>query len=230
VKALLLAAGFGTRLRPLTLEVPKCLVPINGRPLLDYWLEMIFNAGIETVLVNLHYLSERVMQHIDDSPYRGKVTVVYEEELLGTAGTLLKNKAFFGMEEILLVHADNFSIFDLNDFIKAHQSRPECCEMTLMTFKTDTPQSCGILELDENKVVRAFHEKVADPPGNLANGAVYILEKSIFSFLESLHKEKIDFSTEVLPFFLGRIFTFHNNLYHRDIGTMENYYKAQERL
>ena len=227
---MLLAAGFGTRLRPLTIDVPKCLVPINGRPLLDCWLEMIFNAGIESVLINLHYLSGKVKQYIDESLYREKVTTVYEDELMGTAGTLLKNMAFFEKDEILLVHADNFSIFNLEDFIKAHHSRPKNCEMTLMTFKTDTPQSCGILELDEKKVVRAFHEKVTDPPGNLANGAVYILENSIFSFLEALHKEKIDFSTEVLPFFLGRIFTFHNNMYHRDIGTMDNYCKAQERL
>jgi mannose-1-phosphate guanylyltransferase len=230
VKALLLAAGFGTRLRPLTIDVPKCLVPINGRPLLDYWLEMIFNAGIESVLINLHYLSEKVRRYIDQTPYRRRITTVYEDELLGTAGTLLKNKSFFGREEILLIHADNYSIFNLQDFIKAHQSRPKNCEMTLMTFKTDTPQSCGILELDEKNVVRAFYEKIADPPGDLANGAVYILENSIFSFLESLNKEKIDFSTEVLPLFLGRIFTFHNSRYHRDIGTMENYSKAQERL
>ncbi|MBU1342249.1 MAG: nucleotidyltransferase family protein [Proteobacteria bacterium] len=230
MKVLLLAAGLGTRLQPLTFDIPKCLVPINGRPLLDYWLEMMFNANMDSVLVNLHHMAEKVRCFIDESPYKGKVTAVYEEELLGTAGTLLKNKAFFGKDQILLVHADNFSLFDLNEFIRAHGSRPKACEMTMMTFTTDTPESCGILELDNEKVVTAFHEKVSSPPGNLANGAVYILENSIFSFLESLGEEKMDFSTQVLPFFLGRIFTFHNNRYHRDIGTMENYQKAQERL
>jgi len=230
MKALLLAAGLGTRLRPLTFKTPKCLVPISGRPLLDYWLDMIFTAGIEFVLVNLHYMAKEVIQYINQSPYKGRVVTVFEEELLGTGGTLLKNKAFFEDDLILLVHADNFSIFDLNDFIQAHHSRPKGCEMTMMTFKTDAPEKCGILELDSKNVVRTFHEKVHRPPGNLANGAVYILENSIFSFLETIGEEKIDFSTQVLPFFMGRIFTFYNDQYHRDIGTLESYYKAQERL
>ncbi|NOX34928.1 MAG: nucleotidyltransferase family protein [Deltaproteobacteria bacterium] len=230
MKALLLAAGLGTRLRPLTFDVPKCLVPINGRPLLDYWLEMLFNARIESVLVNLHYMAEKVIRFIDQSTYKGRITTVYEEKLLGTAGTLLRNKDFFGDDRILLIHADNFSIFDLNEFIQAHRSRPQNCEMTMMTFKTDTPQSCGILEIDGEKVVRAFHEKVCNPPGDLANGAVYILENSIFSFLESIGEEKLDFSNQVLPFFMGRVFTFLNDQYHRDIGTMDSYKKAQERL
>jgi len=97
-----------------------------------------------------------------------------------------------------------------------------------MTFQTDSPESCGIVELDERNVVKAFHEKKEHQQGNLANGAVYIVEPSIFSFLKGLKKETIDFSTEVLPNFIGRIFTFHNHIYHRDIGTPESYQKAQE--
>ena len=107
-----------------------------------------------------------------------------------------------------------------------HANRPSGCEMTMMTFSTSTPESCGIVELDEYGVVKAFHEKVKNPPGNLANGAVYILEPSIIGFLEGLGKRIIDFSTEVLPRYIGRIFTFHNDIYHRDIGTIESYNAA----
>lgn len=230
MKALLLAAGLGTRLRPLTYEIPKCLVPINNRPLLDYWLEMVFNSGIDNVVVNLHYMADKVREFIDTTVYSKKVTLAYEDHLLGTAGTLLKNQDFFKNDQILLVHADNYSKFSLDDFIEKHNSRPEGCEITMMTFETDSPESCGILELDNQNIVRAFHEKVENPPGNLANGAVYILEPSIFSFLEELEKDEIDFSTEVLPHFIGKIYTFHNDQYHRDIGTMESYKKAQELL
>jgi mannose-1-phosphate guanylyltransferase len=95
-----------------------------------------------------------------------------------------------------------------------------------MTFKTPTPQTCGIIETDEKGCVQAFHEKVANPPGNMANGAVYILESSIFQYLEGLNKEFIDFSTEVIPYYMGRINTFYNNVYHRDIGTIESYKMA----
>lgn len=226
MKALLLAAGLGTRLRPLTDSIPKCLVEIHGRPLLDYWLEMLTVAGVGPLLVNLHYFADAVRDYIADSEYRSQVVTVYEENLLGTAGTLLKNRSFFNYETLMLVHADNLSRFDVRAFLARHAARPTGCEITMLTFSTDAPSSCGILELDTNGVVQAFHEKVANPPGNLANGAVYILEPTIFEFIESLDKEEIDFSTEVLPKYLGRIYTFHNNIYHRDIGTLKSYEAA----
>jgi mannose-1-phosphate guanylyltransferase len=93
----------------------------------------------------------------------------------------------------------------------------------MMTFKTPTPHTCGIVETDEHGCVRAFHEKVANPPGDIANGAVYIVAPTLLNYLESLNKVFIDFSTDVLPNFLGRVNTFHNNVYHRDIGTIESY-------
>lgn len=228
MKALLLSAGLGTRLRPITDTIPKCLVPINGKPLLEIWLENLVKSGITSILVNLHYFSEQVVHFLNNSPYGKYVQTAYEPTLLGTGGTLLENKSFLSDDSILLAHADNLTIFDPAAFNKSHRKRPEQCEMTMMTFETDTPQSCGIVELTNKGVVCAFHEKVKNPPGNLANGAVYILEPSIFSFLESLNKEIIDFSTEVLPHFSGKIFTFHNPVYHRDIGTVESYEKAQK--
>lgn len=216
----------GTRLRPLTDTIPKCLVPIHGKPLLGYWLSMLHDAGVYPILVNLHYLADKVRAYIEKSGFRQIVSTVYEENLLGTAGTLLRNRAFFDRDPLMLVHADNLSRFDVRAFIESHRTRPPGCEITMMTFRTPTPESCGIVELDERGSVKAFHEKVPEPTGNLANGAVYILEPSIFHFLESLGKEAIDFSTEVLPHYVGRIFTFHNDVYHRDIGTMESYEAA----
>ncbi len=92
----------------------------------------------------------------------------------------------------------------------------------MMTFDTDTPQSCGIVDLDQRGVVIGFHEKSAAPPGNRANAAVYIFEPSVVDFLASLNKEIIDISLEVVPRYLGRMFSFHNSDYHRDIGTPES--------
>ncbi len=226
MRALLLAAGLGTRLRPLTDTIPKCLVPIHGKPLLWYWITMLKDGGVYPILVNLHYFADKVVDYIEKSGFKDFVYAVHEEKLLGTAGTLFKNRDFFGTEPLMLVHADNLSKFDVKAFVERHQNRPSGCEITMMTFHTPTPESCGIVELDDRGVVQAFHEKVSNPPGNLANGAVYILDPSIFPFLESLKKEVIDFSTEVLPHYIGRIYTFHNDIYHRDIGTMKSYEMA----
>jgi len=227
LRALLLAAGLGIRLRPITNTIPKCLVEINGRPLLDYWIELLSKGGIVEILINLHYLPNAVGSYIETCRYPVKITTVYEESLLGTGGTLLKNRDFFKNEASMVVHADNLSTFDVRAFIRRHEKKGKGIEITMMTFNTPEPQACGIVEIDERGIVRAFHEKVKNPPGNLANGAVYVVSPSVMDFLADLGKETIDFSTEVLPHFMGRINTFHNGIYHRDIGTVESLLAAQ---
>lgn len=229
MKALLLAAGLGTRLRPLTNTIPKCLVSINGKPLLQYWLENLSKIGITEFIINTHYFNEQVETFIKNSDFKEQVTLVYEEKLLNTAGTILANQHYFTKEqEFMLIHADNLSFCDFNSFLDAHYTRPEGTEITMMLFKTDTPKSCGIVELDHNKIVKKFHEKVENPPSNLANGAVYICNTSILSFLESLNKKEIDFSLDVIPNYLGKINTFLNDVYHKDIGTIKTYHEAQQ--
>jgi mannose-1-phosphate guanylyltransferase len=227
LKALLLAAGKGTRLRPITSHIPKCLVPIHGKLLLEYWLENLSQVGVDTFLINTSYLHIQVEEFVQKSFYKEKITLVYEPKLFNTGGTLFANRDFFCNEPFLLVHADNLSFCDFEAFINSHINRPKNTEITMMLFRTDTPQSCGIVELDENGVVQQFYEKVQNPPSNLANGAVYICEPSIFQFLESLQKENIDFSLDVLPAYLGKINTFINDTYHRDIGTVESFAMAQ---
>lgn len=222
MKALLLAAGLGTRLRPITDNVPKCLVPIHGKPLLEYWLDMLLPGGIERVLINTHYLPHAVRAFVAGSRWRDSIDMVHEEILLGTGGTVLKNRDFLAGGPFMVVHADNLTRFDVKAFISAHANRPAGVDITMMTFDTDVPQTCGIVELDERGVVIRFHEKVANPPSNHANAAVYIFEPSVIDFLASLGREVIDISTEVLPRYLGRMQAFHNSDYHRDIGTPES--------
>jgi len=224
MKAFLLAAGEGTRLRPITYHLPKCLVPINGKPLLEYWLENLSNAGIEEFLINTHYKYQLVKEFVDKSQYRDKITLVYEEELLNTGGSLLENRDFFMQEPFMIVHADNLSLCNFDDFIQTHTQR---YAITMMLFESDNPSSCGVVELDKQGIVQTFHEKVQNPPSNLANGAVYICESSIFDFLENLNQQKIDFSLDVLPNFMGNINTFINKVYHRDIGTPLSYALSQ---
>ncbi len=108
MRALLLAAGLGTRLRPLTSTLPKCLAPIQGEPLLGIWLRRLTQAGISPFLINTHYRAGQVRDFIADSPYSPQVTLVYEPVLAGTAGTLHANLDFFQGQDGLLLHADNY--------------------------------------------------------------------------------------------------------------------------
>jgi mannose-1-phosphate guanylyltransferase len=218
MKALLLAAGLGSRLRPITNFTPKCLVEIDGRPLLDYWLDLLSKGGVDVAIINTHHLADVVSAYLEHHPFQIPVYQVYEKKLLGTAGTLLKNRGFYQDVPVILIHADNLSYFSLQKFIDTFTNRPKGVEITMMTFTTDAPENCGIVELSHDGIVQNFYEKSKLNHGKIANGAVYIVSSSVLNFIESLKKEEVDFSTEVIPAFLGKMNTFHNNIYHRDIG------------
>ena len=230
VRALLLAAGLGTRLHPLTDEWPKCLMPVGERPLLEYCLETLFVTNVRDVLVNVHHHSKIVQEFLNRPRFDGWVHPVYEETLLGTALTLKANKKFFHDCTTLLVHADNWCQCDFADFLNYHRKyRPEHCSITMMTFESPTPETCGIVETDADGVVLAFHEKTNNPPGTTANGAVYLLEPEVLNWIidnDTLN----DFSTEVLPQFIGRIATWENKGIHRDVGQIESLLEAQHDL
>lgn len=226
MRALLLAAGIGTRLRPLTNTTPKCLVRVHDRPLLDYWLDLVFDGGVERALLNTHWLAEQVRAHVEDSPWRSRIDLVHEDDLLGTGGTVLANRLWFGGQAFLVAHADNLTDFDVAGLIAAHANRPAGCIMTMLAFRTDDPRSCGILELDSQNRVLAFHEKVENPPGNLANGAVYIFEPEVIDDIARLGRRVVDLSTEIIPNYLGRILCVETSGYHRDIGNPESLRRA----
>ena len=228
MRAILLAAGLGTRLRPITDTVPKCLVPIKGVPLLGIWLERLSLAGVGPFLVNTNYLNEQVESFVEASPYKNEIYLRHEVELRGTAGTLIANLDFYQSFDGLLIHADNYCLADLDAFLIAHKNRPPECLMTMMTFRTDAPSCSGIVELDEHGVVIDFHEKVLNPPGNLANGAVYILSSNLIQRLAVDFGGAKDFSTEIIPFLLGKIYSYETNCVFIDVGTQVNLKKANE--
>ena len=119
-KALLLAAGLGTRLRPLTNNIPKCLVEIGKKPILEIWLENLSKAGCEAVLINTHYFSDKVEEYLHNKKF-GKMKIItsYEPELLGTVGTLIENADFLD-KNCMFIHADNFTDTNLREFLKFH--------------------------------------------------------------------------------------------------------------
>jgi mannose-1-phosphate guanylyltransferase len=229
MNVLLLAAGMGTRLQPVTHSVPKCMVPIAGRPLLSYWLELLLDTrAADSVVINTHYLSGVVEKYCSTSEHSERIKLSHEPTLLGTGGTLLRHSSALRGSDLLVAHADNLTLFNPVDFLARHADRPSRCLLTMMTFQTDSPQSCGIVELDSDGVVQAFHEKVSNPPSNLANAAVFIFSSEALDLITSLFPktlkddDTLDISLHFIPRLLGRIYTFHNLIYHRDIGDLRS--------
>ena len=219
LNALLLAAGPGIRLKPLTNHWPKCLMPIGGIPLLEHWLCLLHQNAINNVTVNMHHHHREVSDFLERAIFLSWVTPTYEEKILGTAGTIVHNYDAFCGQPMLLAHADNWIQCDLHEFIEFHRDRrPKNTWMTMMTFRTSNPSSCGIVQLDAQGVVQNFWEKTSQPHGNLANGAVYLLEPELLEWM-LIQDGLTDFSRDVIPALIGKIATWENMGIHRDIGT-----------
>lgn len=227
--ALLLAAGIGSRLSPITLSRPKCLVEIRGMPLLGHWLQTLRESELFTrVLINTHHRSWQVEAFINESPHADWVTLSYEETLLGSVGTLVRHKNSLSDSDFLVAHADNLSIIDWPAFSSIHSQRQAELIGTMMTFATDDPKSCGIVEVDETGTLQKMHEKVDYPTGNIANAAVYLFNPSLFEIIGAhTLPPPSDISRDLVPLLYGRLATFFNSKYHRDIGTPTSLNAAQ---
>jgi len=205
-------------------------MPINGKPLLALWLETLKSLSFERIFINTHYLSNDVTKFLSSDNYDMDINILQEEKLLGTAGTISKNYESFNGSPLLLIHADNLCHCNFKDFLKFHEfERPDDCKITMMTFNSPCPETCGIVKINQLGIVEEFHEKVKKPPSNLANAAVYIIEPEVISWIESFESIS-DFSNEVLPQYIGEIATWHNASVHRDIGSPKELLLAQSEL
>ena len=224
MKAFLLAAGNGSRLRPITDKIPKCLVPISGHPLLYYWLKLLKQYGIDEVLINLHHLPDLVFEFLEENEFDLKIHTVFEQELLGSAGTIRNNFDFVCKDnDFLICYADNLNNMNLARIIDFHRSQRPI--LTLGLFRTNNPSKCGIAEIDENNTVVSFGEKPENPASNLAGAGVYIANHQIRNYLPDRYPSDIGY--DVLPQLIGKMKGYFIREYFIDIGTIENYEQAR---
>jgi len=230
IKAVLLAAGTGTRLRPLTDKIPKCLLPIGGQSLLERWFEKLREAGVSQVLVNTHWLHEKVEAFIRESPQQGlTITLFYEPSLLGSAGTLLETHGWWeDSSAILILYADTLTTSRLSEIIKFHGEHD--LPFTLGLFETDKPRSCGIAELDERDTVIRFVEKPKNPRSRLAAAGISVSDPLFLSRALKARKNghrPYDLGYHLLPWLSGQMKGYRLRGHHIDIGTMASYRTAK---
>jgi len=225
VKAFLLAAGLGTRLGELTRSTPKCLLPLAGRPLLDYWFDSLEQAGVTDVLLNVHHLADQVRDYVLRKKTSLMVRIFFESELLGSAGTIRQAWDFVeGEKSFFIVYADNFARVDLRRLYAFHE-RHAYPLLTLVGYSTDEPQRCGILELDSDDKVISFEEKPSQPKSNIANAGLHVAGAGLYDYLPG--KYPADLGFHVLPRLTGQMCGYVTDEYIQDIGTPETYERAR---
>ena len=226
MKAILLCAGFGTRLKPLTDKLPKPLVRIAGSILMHDTLLHLAHQGVDTVVVNGSWKSDMIEDFLRNTDLPLYTIFQREEEPLGTAGAVRKALQFLG-EEFLVVYGDNLTRQPLAPLSKLHSSLNS--EVTIALAPTGDPSSKGIVLTEPDGRVSSFREKPPDEiaESNLANSGIYICRKSA---VEHLNEEEFsDFGKDVFPMLLkeGRILAADTpGGYTRDIGTWKSYLLA----
>jgi mannose-1-phosphate guanylyltransferase len=222
---MVMAAGLGTRLRPLTYEVPKPLVPVVNRPVMEHILELLPGHGFMEVISNLHWFPEAIRNRIGDGSALGvDLTYRYEEELLGTAGGVRNVGEFFGPEPFLVMAGDALTDIDLTGLREAHERNGGIA--TLAVTRVANVSEFGVVIVDSEGRIQGFQEK-PDPEealSNLANCMIYVLEHEIFDYFPD--RPVVDFALDVFPALLENDVPFHVHVideYWNDVGSLPEY-------
>ena len=231
MKAMILAAGEGTRLQPLTLSTPKVLLPVAGVPLIQHILAWLRIHSIYDVAINLHYRGQAIINTLGDgSKMDMRIKYSPEEIILGTAGGVKRAGAFF--DGPFVVHyGDVLTDFSLTEMMKFHHSKKATA--TLSILKVSEPRSAGVVEMDTEGRISSFVEKPVERAvsSNLESGGTYILEKEVLDYIPA--DGPSDFGHDVFPVILSEDlpvygYVLKDDDYLVDIGTIEKYRQANE--
>lgn len=235
MQAVIVAGGAGTRLRPLTYNRPKPMVPLFDKPFLQYQVELLRRYGIKDIVINVHYLAKEIMEYFGDGSALG-VSIRYSEEqtALGTAGAVKKAEPLLSNEPLMVMNADILTDFDLGAMLRFHQEKQ--ATVTVSLIPVEDPSAFGLAVLDENGRVLRYLEKptqdeatdLGSPAGHhLINAGFYIMDPSVLRFMPI--NEAYSFERGLFPLLLQLKEAFYGvemRGYWLDIGNPERYIQA----
>jgi len=217
-------------LRPLTLNRPKAMLPVGGKPLLEHNIELLRRHGITQIAINLHHKPEAITEYFGDGEDFGvRITYSFEDPILGTAGAVKKLESFFS-ETLLVVYGDVLTDLNLTALAAFHRLHQALA--TIALYKVDNPSACGLVELDDQWRITRFVEK--PPPDqvftDLANAGILLLEPEIIDYVPA--GAFYDFGHDLFPRLLEDGVPMYGYPvseadYLLDIGTIDHYERAQ---
>jgi len=217
MRAMVLAAGLGTRLRPLTYEITKPMVPVLDRPVMAHILDLLEEHGLTEVIANLHYFPDSIREYFGE-----RISYRYEEELLGTAGGVRACGEFFGDDDFLVISGDALTDIDLTALIERHRSAGGVA--TLAVKKVPDTREYGVVLHDREGRITGFQEKPApeEALSRLGNCGIYIFEPEIFDYFPE--RDFVDWAQDVFPTLLANdvpFFVHEIHDYWNDVGSLD---------
>jgi len=228
MRAMVLAAGVGERMRPLTEWLPKPLLPIANRPVMGYVLQHLARHGFTEVIANLHYQGERIVDCFAEGAAWGvNLTYTYEEKLWGIAGGVRRCKDFFGDDTFLVIGADDLTDIDLTALLAAHRQAGAIATIGLVEVQ-DTSQFGIVVTKEDGRIARFVEKPKHDPPSRTANTQIYLFEPEVFDFIPP--DRVYDFGFDAFPAMVDAgapFYGFKIPGYWRDIGSFADFLAAQ---
>lgn len=232
MKAMILAAGLGTRLRPLTGDLPKPLLPVGGRPLIEHTLRLLRKYGVRDVMINLHYQGEKIVQVLGDGSRWGmKIRYSKEPRLLGTGGGIKKVAEFFSRGPFLVINGDILVEINLNRVIEFHQRKKAAA--TLILREDPEVDSWGGVGVDSQQQIRQFLGRpdwAGEPLVKRMFAGIHVMDPRVLTYVPGRGPSNIiDVYIEMLR--AGeRLAGYRMRGYWMDIGTPERFRKVQDDL
>lgn len=231
IKVMIMSAGVGSRLEPLTLSIPKPLVPVANRPVMDILFEKLSGIGVTDVICNTYYLADKIIERYSDNSYGINFNYIKEDTLSGTAGGVKKCQSFFDKNSSFLVlSADGLSDVDLQRAIEYHKKTGAIATIGIKKIAMEDVPHFGVVVRDSNGYITEFQEKpsVEEAKSNYINTGIYIFDYKIFDYIPE--NTFYDFAKNVFPKLVDKheINTFEVSEYWSDIGTINQYIQSNE--
>lgn len=224
-----MAAGLGTRLYPITKDIPKCMIPIANIPVMERVIQSLEAIGIRHIIINLYWMKDYVKDYFGSGEKFGvKIAYSEEESLLGTAGGVKKASWFFNNETTIVVSGDGISSINISELIEFHQNNNALA--TIALSPVSDPSQYGVVVSDEISRIKEFQEKPKkeEAKSNLVNTGIYAFERRLFDFIPD--NTEYDFGHQLFPLLLEKrlpFYGYYSEGYWNDIGTLNVYIQAQ---
>jgi mannose-1-phosphate guanylyltransferase len=227
MKGVVLVGGQGSRLRPITYDVPKAMVPLRNRPFMGYMMDFLRGGGLEGAVLSLGYLPDPIQRYFQGQDLNGfSINYAVEDHVLGTAGGIKNTEEYLDGEPFVVVNGDVLSGMDLRVAIERHKESDALA--TIVLISVEDPTAYGLVEVDHDMLVRRFLEKPAadEVTTNLVNAGIYVMQPEVLAMIPE--NQEVSIEREIFPYLQaeGRLRAYVSSSYWRDIGTPRSYLAA----